>query len=471
MNPDELSKKLDELRNEITTLSEADELTDDEEARFDEALAEFEATRTQYEAAVERARKLDEVRGFAARPEHREAGDATRAPEFMRQADSPYTLDLSRAHIPTTEVREAARRAIGEDKTLDPASQERLESLVRHTESVRGEISRHVLVTGRDEYRSAFGKLIAGHDWALDDNERHAAQEARAMSLTAGDGGYAVPFHLDPTLIVTNDGATNPFREISRVVTITGDKWHGLTTAGVDASWDAEATEVSDDSYTLARPEITAHKAQAFIPFSVEIEGDYPGLAADAAMLFADAKSRLEAAAFATGAGDGSNMPWGIVTALDANTNVEVSFATAGQVNIVDIYSVFEAVPPRWRGNGTWVMNQRYIDRIRQLGTANNYHGFTVDLTAGGIPSLLGRPIRESSVMTGTLSTAANNAIVYGDFSNYVIADRVGMAVELVPHLFHTTTNRPSGQRGLLAWWRVGADSVNDLAFRLGQTD
>ena len=46
---------------------------------------------------------------------------------------------------------------------------------------------------------------------------------------------------------------------------------------------------------------------------------------------------------------------------------------------------------------------------------------------------------------------------------------RPGMNVEFVPHLFTTGSNRPSGQRGLYAWWRVGADSVNDLAFRLKQ--
>jgi predicted phage gp36 major capsid-like protein len=41
------------------------------------------------------------------------------------------------------------------------------------------------------------------------------------------------------------------------------------------------------------------------------------------------------------------------------------------------------------------------------------------------------------------------------------------MSVEFVPHLFHTADNRPSGQRGLYAWYRHGADSVDDNAFRV----
>jgi predicted phage gp36 major capsid-like protein len=41
------------------------------------------------------------------------------------------------------------------------------------------------------------------------------------------------------------------------------------------------------------------------------------------------------------------------------------------------------------------------------------------------------------------------------------------MTVEFIPHLLHTSNNRPSGQRGWYAHYRVGADSVNDAAFKL----
>ncbi len=88
-------------------------------------------------------------------------------------------------------------------------------------------------------------------------------------------------------------------------------------------------------------------------------------------------------------------------------------------------------------------------------------------MTADGIPSLLGRPVVESSSMDGTYGSGDNYNLVVGDFSNYVIYERIGMTVEYVPHLFATGNNRPSGQRGIYAYWRVGADSVNDNAFRI----
>jgi HK97 family phage major capsid protein len=69
--------------------------------------------------------------------------------------------------------------------------------------------------------------------------------------------------------------------------------------------------------------------------------------------------------------------------------------------------------------------------------------------------------------MSSATSTTTELIMVYGDLSNYVIADRIGVTVDFIPHLFHTTSNRPSGQSGWYASYRVGADSVNDGGMRL----
>jgi len=54
-----------------------------------------------------------------------------------------------------------------------------------------------------------------------------------------------------------------------------------------------------------------------------------------------------------------------------------------------------------------------------------------------------------------------------GDFSNYLVSQRIGSAVELIPHLFSPNNLRPTGQRGMYAYARYGADSINDAAFRV----
>lgn len=64
-------------------------------------------------------------------------------------------------------------------------------------------------------------------------------------------------------------------------------------------------------------------------------------------------------------------------------------------------------------------------------------------------------------------ATATNHLLLIGDWNNYLIADRVGMSIEFVPHVFNTNANLPMAVRGWFAYWRTGADSLVDGAFRM----
>ena len=44
--------------------------------------------------------------------------------------------------------------------------------------------------------------------------------------------------------------------------------------------------------------------------------------------------------------------------------------------------------------------------------------------------------------------------------------DRIGLSVEVIPHLVGTN-HRPTGQRGLYAYWRNGAGVLSANAFRV----
>jgi HK97 family phage major capsid protein len=88
-----------------------------------------------------------------------------------------------------------------------------------------------------------------------------------------------------------------------------------------------------------------------------------------------------------------------------------------------------------------------------------------------GIPSqLLGRSTYQSSAMPAApLSSAtasSDDVLILGDFSEYLIVDRVGMEVVYNP-LVLGSNRRPTGEVGWAAFWRVGADVTNADAFRL----
>ena len=121
-------------------------------------------------------------------------------------------------------------------------------------------------------------------------------------------------------------------------------------------------------------------------------------------------------------------------------------------------------MPARYQSNATWLANGVIFNEIRGFGAAGAPAPFITELKE---EALIKRPMAVSSYMDSTHGSGDNYILIVGDFSAYVLADRIGMQVELVPHLFATANNRPSGQRGLFAFYRMGADSVNDDSLRL----
>src|SRR5690606_33294448 len=121
------------------------------------------------------------------------------------------------------------------------------------------------------------------------------------------DGGYAVPYTLDPTIILTSNGQVNPLRSMARVETLTtGNTWKGVTSAGISISRVAEETAVTPTSPSLAQPSVTVQAVKAEIQYSIESDGDWPRLQAEMARLLQDAKDAEEAQQFITGNGNGT---------------------------------------------------------------------------------------------------------------------------------------------------------------------
>lgn len=101
------------------------------------------------------------------------------------------------------------------------------------------------------------------------------------------------------------------------------------------------------------------------------------------------------------------------------------------------------------------------------MGTQSPWHAQTVQLAAGAIDVLFDRQVFEGPSMTdSTGATGSASLLVFGDFSNFVIARRAGLVVETVPHLLGHS-GRPTGERGVFAFARVGANVVDDNAFRI----
>jgi len=472
------SRTIEEHEAELTELRGRVQEIDTEyagEALPDEIRTEWDDKNIEIEAKValidELRARQDRVRAISADPDSREAG-ASFSTRSARVQENIWDVASVRAQSRSVEeesrmLEDNAVRAI--EKMHFPHESANREDVQGHIERLlhkfsdtgeRQQFARHILTTGSPTYRKAFGKALGGNVLS--------AEEQRSLSLTAGSGGYAVPVTLDPTIIPTSNGAVNPWRAISRVEQITGNTWNGVSAGAVVASRDLEFEEVSDDAPTLAQPTATVTKAQAFIPFSIEVGQDWGSLESEMARLIQDAKDVEEATAFATGGGTGVN-PQGVLTGATGT----VAAGTAAFA-VAHGYALLEALPPRFRPNGKFVANLAQYNRIRQLDTSgganlwvqNLQQGIAGDASGNVGATFLGKPAYESSVMASAL-TAASKIMVFGDFRYYLIVDRIGMTVELVPHLFGATNQRPIGARGLLAYWRNTGRVLSAAAFKV----
>lgn len=427
--------------------------TDEEAEQVRDGLAELERLQ-------EMLRQHTELERLSALPEAHDRSAAS-APNFNRN-DDPFDLSDLRYGQDLDELRGRALTAIERTAEMDDVNRERATAAVNAAGSAA--VAR-VLATGTMDYRAAFGRYLAGRATSED-----AAVLDRAQSLTDANGGYAVPFTLDPTVLLTNDGTINPLRSIARTAQISTDAWNGVSSAGATATYKAEAAEMTDDSITLAQPNVPVHRLDVFVPYSFEIGGDWAGFESDMLTVMNDAKGRAEATAFTVG--DGSGEPTGFVTKLLAGTAPsEVDPKSAETFAVDDIFAVEEALPPRFRANAQWGAERSTYNAIRQFATDD---GFALwERLPGALPGqLIGYKANEISDMPAyaDINVGANGdhgILVLGDWSRFLIVDRVGMTVERVPHLFHTSNNRPSGQRAILAWCRNGSDVLTMEAFRI----
>jgi HK97 family phage major capsid protein len=437
---------VDACLRDLNTATETRDLSPEEWAAIDEGLAYVADARSQLA-------RYDALKAAADTPAARPA-DGARDFQHQRRVDTEYTDVRSLA---PGELRDKALKVLEravEEQGSDPIAAAKVERLARRSD---GWVAARLLETENDLYRSAFMKMINGRP--LSDSE------ARAMNITTTTaGGFGVPVLIDPTIMITDQGSTNPFWSIANVQTITTNQWKGVSAAGVTFAFETESAAANDLTPTLAQPAVYAHRIQGALPFTIEVEMDYPSFAAEAGALLLSGYDEKVLEKFTIGTGTGE--PWGVFEACEQATS-QVTVGTDAGLAAADINKVFTALPQKYRQNASWLMSIDVNQDIQALGD-DKLATQTVNLAAGAIDVLKNRPVYESAYapsFTGTTGPAS--IAVIGDFRNFVIAQRAGLNVETVQHLVDTTTGLPTGQRALYAWARVGSDVVVDNAFRM----
>jgi HK97 family phage major capsid protein/HK97 family phage prohead protease len=345
-----------------------------------------------------------------------------------------------------------------------------IQYLLDEKDTPDSELARRILRTNSPAYRRGFNKVLAGMPTTT---EERAALEVHDTAL----GNYAVPAAFDPTIVPFGaHTAVNPFRAACRVESIVGTNvWNAVASSAVTATRVAEAAVVADASPTFTRPTVTVQRVQSLVQYSIEMGQDRPDLASEIAKLIGEAKDTEEEASFALGAGT-TVLAWGMFSphATIAFTHIQ----TANHVTyaIGDIYALEAALPIRWRANAAWFGSRAWIRATQALETSGG------QLFGGQYYNAVSYPQQSPTGNTGLQLLrypvwevpSAPYALVddtvfmcFGDPKNYVIVDRVGMNVEIIPHMFDQASALPNGVRGFYAQWRNNGWPFNADGMRL----
>jgi HK97 family phage major capsid protein len=473
-----LQEYLDEMariKNELQRMENTEEITEEADGDYrDSLLTRWEELDGKSKPLIERMEKIRGItraaddEGNLERPDGGSSASASdgrsggwrggSGPDLVTSRyRNPYEdLDAVRHHVVrTSELRGRAFDAIEMEAKRGNLAQEFAENATRMVQDNPGKLGRgigeHILLTGSEEYQDVFRAYM--------EDPQGNAQRA-ALSLTLANGGYLLPFVLDPTIILTNTGSANPWRRISNVKQTTSNTWNGVTSAGVTAAWLAEGTIITEVDPTVGNVVVTPVKAAAWVFGSYEVLED-TDFGQQLPRLLADAKDRLEEAAFATGGG--TTVPNGVVV----GATTVVTTATTLVIAIADVYGVQAALPPRFRNapGCAWVANVAIINKFRQLDTAGGA-SFWTNLGKGQPETLLGAPIYESTTMASAL-TSGNLEAIMGDFGQFIIVDRVGVSIIYEPLVKGTGGILPAGQAGWFMFWRTGSTVAVPGAFRV----
>lgn len=424
----------------------------------------------QANAVKELKARRDRMRQLVEQPGATERAGA--APAFVpNHGEDIYDLARIRTASRSEEehaqrLRDNAMRAVERAKfAAVGGSQEKVqEHVARLLDSVddrSGTLAQRILATGNPVYDRAFGKAVLRGLHTL------TGDEQRAMAVGVGGdgtgGGLAVPFQLDPTIILASDGSISPLRQISRVEQITSKTWQGITSQGITVTRSQENAAAGGNEFTIAQPEVSPTRVIADVQFSVEIDQDWPQLRSEIARLLADAKQTEEDESFVTGSGTGNN-PFGVVTTLASSSEVP---ATGAAVSLDDIDTLEAELPPRFRGRASYLASKAIYQAIRGAARSESLtNDRWTNMTMGQPATLDGFPAYEASAMATDFATAASRYLLFGDFSQFLIVDRLGMTVELNPHVTNGS-GRWMGQRSIVAVWRNSSKVLVDNAFRV----
>jgi HK97 family phage major capsid protein/HK97 family phage prohead protease len=289
--------------------------------------------------------------------------------------------------------------------------------------------------------------------------ERISPDEVKALTVSdSANGGYLAPSEFGNELIkLLNE--YSPIRSYARVVSISAPEIvYPRRVSGTAATWVDETGDRTESGMTFEQVKLTPFELATYTDVSNQLlEDNAYGLEGELIADYAESFGKTEGLAFVKGTGNGQ--PKGIMTATgikEVKTGVAAAFPSTNPADVV--IGMYHAIATSHAQNGAWLMNRNTLSVIRQWKDGTGRYLVLDPITAGGVLTLLGRPIVEMPDMDDI--GAGKFPILFGDLSGYRIIDRVGLSTLRDPYSLAT-----KGQVRFHARKRVGADVTHPDRF------
>jgi len=285
--------------------------------------------------------------------------------------------------------------------------------------------------------------------------------EAKAMQEdTDAEGGYFVPEEFINQTIHDPGVPGSQLRPLCTVIRVSSKDGY-VPTMG-SATWAAIAEEAafSDQTPTVGQVAFSLEKSGGLIKTTRELlEDSAVNLPALLTQIFQESAGRFEDVGIISG--NNTTQYAGIMSDGDV---AFYTMANATSVVGADLIGTFYALNAQFRANGSWVMKSTIAALINSIAiTANGVHSIP-SLTAAPSDFILGRPNVTTDVVSGLggTITSTEKIAIFGDFRQYYIFDRVGMAIRRNDSLYMPNdqvgffaTRRGDGQVGLPAAFKI----------------
>ncbi len=318
-------------------------------------------------------------------------------------------------------------------------------------------LARPAIVTKGEDVTSeqkAFKTFVAKGKEALTAEE---VKDLRVSDDTAG--GYLAPAQFVAELI-KNIVLFSPVRQAARIgSTASGSVILPRRTGRLTASWVGETEDRPETQPTYGSLEIPVHEMACYVDVSVKmLEDSAINLEADLAFDFGEEFGKTEGTAFISG--DGVKKPLGLLQTPGIGTVKSGNASSLASSNPFDaIMDLYHALPSPYAGSAVWGANRTTIGTLRKIKDGQGRYIWADPVAQGQPATILGRPVVEMPDLPDIAAGA--KPLVFGDFSNLRIYDRVGLSILRNPYIL--------ADKGIVRFHarrRVGAGVTRTEAFR-----